>query len=345
MLPEYETLSLPGDLLAVTALPTGNLHAKAWTAPLDQIAKLDPKVPATQRLRKPAELTGQGSEIIIPVLEAMESAGPLARNWMRSAVETVFEKDLAASADLPTNALKIFLLDRNNEPNARRLAFDLYHRVTPNEADAIVPQFIDDPSPGLRREAVARLIDEGQNLLNQERKEESITTLTSALEAAREVNQIDEIAKLLREKLDQKVDLPRQFGFLMYWDLIAPFDNSDRGGFDLAYPPEESIDLNGSYPDKEGKEISWQAYSTSDDYGMVDFNKRSHPSSRSWATPTRNSIPKKPGVPNCASAARMPGRSGSTANSFSAVTNITVVFASISTSSPFISTKEKTPCW
>ena len=154
----------------------------------------------------------------------MESAGPLARNWMRSAVETVFEKGLAASADLPTDALRIFLLDRNNEPNARRLAFDLYHRVTPNDANAIVPGFIDDPSPGLRREAVVRLIDEGQNLFNQERKEESITTLTSALEAAREVDQIDEIAKLLREKLDQKVDLPRQFGFLTvsYTHLTLP---------------------------------------------------------------------------------------------------------------------------
>ena len=260
--------------LAVTVLPTANLHAKVWTAPLDQIAEVGPEGAGNAEAAEAwAELTGQGSEIIIPVLEAMESAGPLARNWMRSAVETVFEKGLAASADLPTDALRIFLLDRNNEPNARRLAFDLYHRVTPNDADAIVPGFIDDPSPGLRREAVARLIDEGQNLFNQERKEESITTLTSALEAAREVDQIDEIAKLLREKLDQKVDLPRQFGFLMYWDLIAPFDNTDRGGFDLAYPPEESIDLDGSYPDKEGKEISWQAYSTSDDYGMVDFNK------------------------------------------------------------------------
>ena len=260
--------------LALTFLPAADLNAEAWTTPLDQISKVGPEGAGNAEAAKAwAELTGQGFEIIIPVLQAMESASPLARNWMRSAVETVFEKQLAASADLPVDGIKTFLLDRENEPNARRLAFDLHHRVNLNDADAIVPGFIDDPSPGLRREAVARLIDEGQNLLNQGRKEESVTTLTSALVAAREVDQIDEIAKLLREKLDQKVDLPRQFGFLMYWDLIAPFDNSDRGGFDVAYPPEESIDLKGSYPGKEGKGVSWQAYSTSDDYGMVDFNK------------------------------------------------------------------------
>jgi len=260
--------------LALTFHPVADLHAEAWTAPLDQISKVGPEGAGNAEAATAwADLTSQGSEIIVPVLESMGSVGPLARNWMRSAVETVFEKQLAASAELPVEGIKNFLLNRDNEPNARRLAFDLYHRINPNDADIIVPSFIDDPSPGLRREAVDQLIDEGRDLLNQGSKEESITTLTGALEAAREVDQIDAIAKLLREDLDQKVDLPRQFGFLMYWDLIAPFDNTDRGGFDVAYPPEESIDLNGSYPGKEGKEISWQAYSTSDDYGMVDFNQ------------------------------------------------------------------------
>ncbi|MEM7600370.1 MAG: hypothetical protein AAF357_03020 [Verrucomicrobiota bacterium] len=260
---------------ALTLLSISDLRSEAWTGPLAQIAKVGPEGAGNAEAASAwADLTRQGPEVIVPVLAAMESAGPLARNWMRSAVETVFDKQLAASsADLPTVDLKSFFLDRENEPLARSLAFDLYHRVAPDDADAIIPEFIDDPSPELRRQAVAKLIDEGQNLLNQGRNEESITTLASALDAAREVDQINAIAKLLREKLGQKVDLPRQFGFLMYWDLIAPFDNTDRRGFDMVYPPEESIDVNATYPGKDGNDLSWQAYSTSDDYGMVDFNQ------------------------------------------------------------------------
>ncbi|MEM7700284.1 MAG: hypothetical protein AAF236_17970, partial [Verrucomicrobiota bacterium] len=72
--------------------------------------------------------------------------------------------------------------------------------------------------------------------------------------------------------LSEEVDLPQPFGFLMHWHLIAPFDNTDREGFAEVFPPEESIDLEATYPGKEGKEIGWQEYATSDEYGMVDFN-------------------------------------------------------------------------
>tara|TARA_R110000850_G_scaffold30303_5_gene83554 strand:- start:677 stop:1225 length:549 start_codon:yes stop_codon:yes gene_type:complete len=58
----------------------------------------------------------------------------------------------------------------------------------------------------------------------------------------------------------------------MYWHLIAPFDNTGREGFDTVYSPEEAIQLNASYPGKDGKQVSWETYSTSDEYGMVDFN-------------------------------------------------------------------------
>ena len=49
-----------------------------------------------------------------------------------------------------------------------------------------------------------------------------------ALNAARDIDQIEEIAKHLTEKLEQELDLPRHFGFLMHWKVIAPFDNTER---------------------------------------------------------------------------------------------------------------------
>ncbi|NQT15307.1 MAG: hypothetical protein HQ582_21300, partial [Planctomycetes bacterium] len=43
-------------------------------------------------------------------------------------------------------------------------------------------------------------------------------------------------------------------------------------GYDVVYPPEREIDLEGSYPGKQGT-VKWFDHVTGDDYGMVDFNK------------------------------------------------------------------------
>lgn len=251
-----------------------SLQAEPWTEPLLSLGNVGPEGAGNVVAAKAwEELTSQGPEVILPTLDAMENAGPLARNWMRTAVETVFERELSAGNELPKAEIKNFVLDRENEPNARRLAFDLYTKVDPDAAAAMIPGMIDDPSAPLRRDAVAQLIDEGQALLADGKKEESAEVLGRALDGARDVDQIDKIAKLLREDLEQEVDLPKHFGFLMYWHLIAPFDNTDREGFETAFPPENEIDLDAKYTGKDGKEVAWVEYSTSNDYGMVDFNQ------------------------------------------------------------------------
>ena len=266
------TLALIAASLFLSLSPAP-LRSAEWSGALEQILKVGPEGAGNaEAARAWGELTAHGSEVILPVLEAMETAGPIARNWMRSAVETVFERELAAKATLPADQIKAFVLDRRNEPNARRLAFDLYGKVSPDEATALIPGMIDDPSAPLRRDAVALLITEGRAQLDAEEKEKSLATLNRALDAARDIDQIDAVAKLLREKLAQKLDLPKHFGFLMHWHIIAPFDNTDRKGFDTVFAPETEINLASSYEGKEGKKLTWQEYATSDDYGKVDFN-------------------------------------------------------------------------
>lgn len=261
-------------LLLVLSVGIALLQAEPWTEPLLSLGNVGPEG-AGNAVASEAwkELTTQGPEIILPTLGAMENAGPLARNWMRTAVETVFERELSAGTDLPAEEIKAFVLDRENEPNARRLAFDLYTKVESDDASSMIPGMIDDPSAPLRRDAVQQLIDEGKALLSEEKKDESIEVLRRALDGARDVDQIDTIAKLLREDLEQEVDLPKHFGFLMYWHLIAPFDNTEREGFETVFPPENEINLDSQYTGKDGKEIAWEEYSTSDDYGKVDFNQ------------------------------------------------------------------------
>ncbi len=249
------------------------LSSAEWSGPLQQILKVGPEGAGnTEAAAAWADLTAHGPEVILPLLEAMETAGPIPRNWMRSAVETVFERELAAGATLPASQIRAFVVDRKNEPNARRLAFDLYGKVSPADAGTLIPGMIDDPSAPLRREAVARLITEGNAQLDAGEKEQSLATLDRALDAARDIDQIDTVAKLLREKLGQQLDLPQHFGFLMHWHLIAPFDNTERQGFDTVFPPETEINLSSAYEGKEGKSVTWQEYASADDYGKVDFN-------------------------------------------------------------------------
>lgn len=220
-----------------------------------------------------AELVETGPEALVPTLAAMDGASPLARNWMRAAAEAVFAEARQSDEGAPADELRSFLLDRSGDRDARTLAFDFYTTTSPDEAAALIPDMIDDPAPGLRREAVARLIERAETQLAAGQKDAAAETLRGALDSAREVEQIDAITKLLREKLEEPVDLPRQFGFLLYWHLLAPFDNTDREGFDAVYPPEESVDLTANYTGKNDEEISWREYSTADDYGMVDFNQ------------------------------------------------------------------------
>ena len=218
------------------------------------------------------KITEEGAPAIIPILEAMSGSGPLTRNWMRSAVETIFEKETKAGTALDATALVAFFSNREHDARARDLAYDLLTELDADEAAALIPSMLDDPSPPLRRLAIAQLITRGKSELAAEKKEASLATLNEALSAARDIKQINEIAKLLREKLEQKLDLPKHFGFLSHWHLIAPFDNTGKEGFDTVFPPEKEIDLDATYEGKEAKEVKWQPYATSDDYGMVDFN-------------------------------------------------------------------------
>jgi hypothetical protein len=79
------------------------------------------------------------------------------------------------------------------------------------------------------------------------------------------------LTKKLRD-LGQQVDLPKHFGFLMSWKLIAPFSNADRAGFDTVYPPEKELKFDASYEGK-AKEAKWVDFTSKDEYGKIDFNK------------------------------------------------------------------------
>lgn len=217
------------------------------------------------------DLSRCDAEAILPLLEAIESSSPLARNWLRSAVEVIVARELNAKKALPVDALKSFLLDRKQAPEARRLAFDLVSRIDAQSAQKLIPGFLNDPSTELRRDAVAQLIGKGKALVEGD-KAAAILTFRKALDAARDVDQVKTIAEELSEKLGQGVDLPRHFGFLTDWKVIGPFDNTARGGFAAVFPPEEKVDHSATHPGKDESQVKWQPLVSTDKYGKIDFN-------------------------------------------------------------------------
>jgi len=209
------------------------------------------------------------------LLEGMDGANALAANWLGAAAEAVADRTLAAGDPLPLAKLGAFLLDTSHAPQARVLAFDLIARATPEAAQEMIPGLLNDPSVTLRRKAVARLLGQAEELSQSAGKDAAGLLYRQALLFARDIDQIQAITREL-EARGQTVDLPRHFGFLMNWQVIGPFHNQARSGFEAVFPPESGFDLNAAYQGKAG-EVRWKPFTTSDKYGVVDINKALEP--------------------------------------------------------------------
>lgn len=215
------------------------------------------------------QLAAAGPADLPALLAGMNGASPLARNWLRSAIDRVLEQAIASRQPLPTAPLDAFLRDPKHDPQARRLAYDLLCQADPTAPERYLPGMLDDPSPDLRRDAVARVLAQADKLLTAGKKAEALPLYRDAFAAARERAQIDATARKLRE-LGEKVDLPTRLGMLLNWKLIGPFPNKDRKGMATAYPPEKALDFAAAYDGKTGP-VKWIDYISKDDYGVVDL--------------------------------------------------------------------------
>jgi len=205
------------------------------------------------------------------VLASIQGSNPLAANWLRAAADAMAQRALSEQRALPIAELEQFITQTRHDPRARRLAFELLQKAEPELAASLIPNMLQDPSVELRRESVALRMASAAQSEASGAKDAAVADYQQALSGARDEDQVKEIAKRLRA-LDQPIDLPRHFGFLQNWYLIAPFDNTERAGIDVAYPPETTIDLNAEYPGKEAT-ARWQKFTGQDDFGMIDLNK------------------------------------------------------------------------
>jgi hypothetical protein len=260
---------IPLGLAAVLAVSAQGADLRG---PLEQLRAVGPQGQGHQAATAAWAQVARADAADLPtVLAALDGANPLAANWIRTAVDAIAERQLARGGRLPVEQFEAFIAQRSHSPQGRRLAYEWLLHVDPTAENRLIPGMLDDPSLELRRDAVARLIADADRQLKAGQKPEALQTFGRAMTAARDVDQIRALAQHLR-KLGQPVDIARHMGFLLRWQLIGPFDNTDEKGFDTVYAPEREIRLDASYPGKH-KPVQWFAHETKDEWGVVDFNK------------------------------------------------------------------------
>ena len=204
------------------------------------------------------------------LLRAMDGANDYSLNWLRAAVEAIAQREAATGRQPRPADLEAFLLDTRHHPRARRMAYEMLAQADPAKARQLLPGFVNDPSPELRRDAVQQLADAAALSATSD-KPAAIAGYRQALGHAREADQVDVLAKML-VNLGEQVDLQKTFGWVTRWKLIGPFDNSSGAGFAQAFPPEQQLDYAAEYDGKDTK-VRWVDYVSKDDYGLVDFNQ------------------------------------------------------------------------
>src|SRR3984957_19143984 len=120
------------------------------------------------------------------LLAGMDGATPLARNWIRAAVDEIVDRAERGKKPLPTVALESFLTDTGHDPQARRLAFDLLVQQDKTASDRFLPKMVNDPSPELRRDAIGRVLNDAEKLFSAEKKGEARSLFQRAFVAARD---------------------------------------------------------------------------------------------------------------------------------------------------------------
>jgi hypothetical protein len=218
------------------------------------------------------DVVRRGPSALPAILAAMDGADATSANWLRTAVDAIAERTLAAGQPLPAEQLEQFVHQTRHAGAARRLAYEWLCRIDPKTPDRLLPGMLHDPGPELRRDAVAAVIKQGQTQLDKNDKDGARAAYRKALTGACDKDQVDLITKQL-DKLGVKVDVAAHFGFVRQWLLVAPFDNTKDAGFNVAYPPEKNVDPNALYKGKKGIEARWTNHTTPSPYGVVDLNK------------------------------------------------------------------------
>ncbi len=216
------------------------------------------------------------------IFQAADKANPIAANWLSMALDRIVQQSTAKGQQLPVNLLQNVAIDASRAPLARKMSMDLLARADRKYVEALQPLLINDPEAAFRRPAVEQAMEEARQLAESDKpNQERIAAWRRLLESARDEDQVVQIARELKT-LGHEVDLATQFGYLIDWYVIGPFDNSEGRGFDLTSPPEEltlkgyeDLEAGVSAGEIQGKSgpVSWKKVQAARNNGDVNLNE------------------------------------------------------------------------
>jgi hypothetical protein len=213
-------------------------------------------------------VVSKGVAALFPTLEAFDDSNPTATNWLRTAVDAIAEGEKAAGRKLPADKLEAFATNAKFAPSARRTAYELLLSQDPAAKARLLPGFLNDKSAELRRDAIEHQL----GVIEKQARPSIKADLEALFAATRDKDQVELLAKKLKEQ-GTAANVTEHFGFVTGLSLVGPFDAPESKGFGIPYPPEKATQAAGDFKGKDGAELKWKGFSTSDRYGAFDLNK------------------------------------------------------------------------
>jgi hypothetical protein len=195
---------------------------------------------------------------LIDTLRAMKDSTPIGKNWLLGLASTLYRKSGASQ----TSELTTFLKDKDQDGEARYTVFEWLTTDKPELRKTLLATMQQDPSPELRFLSISDSLE----------VKPDATGLKSLLDSARHPDQVVSIIGKLKE-MGTAIDQPRQFGFVMDWKLLGPFDNVGTVNFEKSFAVESDW-VNGSVkPEYEGKSgvVTWKTETTKNEEGIIDL--------------------------------------------------------------------------
>jgi hypothetical protein len=261
---------LGAALLALPPLAAGDQVERHLTA----IRCVGPEGAGSAGARAARDALASSDADTLPrVLAAMDSASPVAANWLRSAFESIVDRELSGGkALLPLGALAEFVRDPSHAGRARRLALAVCQRVDPTFQDREIPRLLADPE--FRDDAVEMALAAGQRALEGGDSEAARAELRAAFEHARDSAQVLRASSKLAG-LGENVDIAAHLGLVNDWWLLGPFEAPGTSGFKRSFPPEQGVeigvDLGTKYTLGDGQAIAWKRHRATDTLGLVNL--------------------------------------------------------------------------
>ena len=109
-------------------------------------------------------VVGKGGAALLPTLDAFSDDNATAANWLRAAVDAIAEAEKAAGRKLPADQLEAFIKDTTRSATARHLAYELLVAQDAGTKAKLLPGFLNDKSPDLRRDAIGFQLDKLEKL-------------------------------------------------------------------------------------------------------------------------------------------------------------------------------------